>query len=954
MPTLNHLSALALLLALPFASPAGATPSNDATSPPGPGAAQVVVKLAEPSPLPAASPMSGAISFLFESNRGRAPAVFDHLLQLPEGWAAVSSAELQLSARNERGWERVSIELVGARGELTPAYEGLRGSWSSYRGREPSAWVRAAPSAERLRYTGVWPGIDVLYHAGHAGLRYDFCVAPGANPAAIRLRWHGVQQARVAADGRLELQTAIGALEQSAPHIFQTAGNNEEQIQGGFAIHSHVGDVLEVGFKVGAYDPSRALVIDPYFSLFGHYGGSIFDRAEAAVSNGAGTWFVAGTTSSQDFPYADFVQGQPVSSDMYLLKINGGGIVSDTAVLSGNGQDSPYALAYRNDRVALVGSSASTDMPIEGATYQAQNLGGRDVYVAVFEADAFLLDWSSYLGGDQEDQGYSVSFASNGDVLVAGETISADFPAVGPIDNGLTGADALVARFLANGSDLVWAGSYGAQTIDGAFAIVGAPDGAAWMAGGSVTGGNLQAFAVRFAVDGQPDAPLFFGGSGSDRATDILLDGAGGFWLLGETSSNDFDLVGALSVGLEGPSDAFLLHRTAAGTVDFSTYLGGGGEEIAIALAAGVSEFSGAAVHVLLGTGSGDLPVQNAMSALSKPTGFGTADAYVLGVGPGPDYDPIYSSYLPCADREFPRDMASDPSDRLLIVGGVVSPGSNADLPATEPNLPDQPSGGSAAFLCWINNDTSAIPGDVRFGSLEEGLVMGEALQIFIYRVGGATGTASVPWSVYNPAVQGFVPGLGGVVPFADGQQVAETSLLVPTGSFPDGTELYIVLEEPDGPVEVDTLFNIKTLTLLTGEASGGGSGGGGGSSGSSSDDDDSVCLLVSMVGPGLGDRGLDRLRWVRDHLLQRSNAGRNFTRSYYGQSPNVLRWLEPRPLLGNTLSALAWAILWLVGYAEWVLLGAALWVVFQRHRRAWRPVLRGSGGQDVVRALPV
>lgn len=952
MPTFHLSSALALLLALPF-NPAGASPSLDATPSPGPRGAQVVPGPDGAGARPAAPRMSGAIAFLFESNRGRAPAVFDHLLQLPEGWAAVGSGELQLSARTERGWEQLSIELVGARDGLAPVREGLRGSWSNYRGNDPSAWVRAAPSAEQLRYTGVWPGIDVLYHAGPAGLRYDFCVAPGTSPATIRLRWHGVQQARVAADGRLELQTAIGALEQSAPHIFQSSGDNEEQIHGGFVIHSHVCEVLEVGFEIGAYDPSRALVIDPYFSLFGLYGGSIFDRAEAAVSDGAGTWYVAGRTSSQDFPYAEFVQGQPVSSDMYLLKINAGGIVIDTAVLAGNGIDEPYALSYREDRVALVGSSASTDMPIEGATYQAQNLGGRDVYVAVFEADAFLLDWSSYLGGDQEDQGYSVSFASNGDVLVAGETISADFPAVGPIDNGLTGADALVARFLANGSDLVWAGSYGAQTIDGAFAIVGAPDGAAWMAGGSVTGGNLQAFAVRFAANGQPDEPLYFGGSGSDRATDILLDGEGGFWLLGETSSNDFDLVGALSVGLEGPSDAFLLHRTAAGTVDFSTYLGGGGEETAIALAAGVPEFSGAAVHVLLGTGSVDLPVQNAMSAISNPTGFGTADAYVLGVGPGPDYDPIYSSYLPCADREFPRDMASDPSDRLLIVGGVVSPGGHADLPATEPNLPDEPSGASAAFLCWINNDTSALPGDVRFGSLEEVLVMGEALQIFIYRVGGATGAANVPWSVYNPTVQGFVPGLGGVVPFADGQQVAETSLSVPTGSFPDGTELYIVLEEPDGPVDVDTLFNIKTLTLLAGEAGGGGGGGGGGSSDSSSDDSDSVCALISLAGPGRGDRGLDRLRWVRDHVLSRWQGGRDFTRGYYGQSPALMQWLEPRPLVHDLLSALAFAILWLVGYAEWVLLGAALSVLVHRHRRAVRGVPARLGDPELVRALP-
>lgn len=699
-------------------------------------------------PRAAAEAPPQALAFLFEPNGERAPEEFGHLLRLPRGWAALGSQALELWARPTRAlapepesvdarpptqgqpdWQKLRIELPGARAGLPAIPEGQLGTWSSYRGNDASQWTNGATCAERLRYADIWPGIDVLYHAGQAGLRYDFSVAPGTSPEVIRLCLHGVLEASIAPDGRLLMETTIGKLEESAPRLFQELPSGQSTVTGGFVIHSHRDQVLEIGFSVGDYDPNHSLLIDPYFTLFAHFGGNTFESADAAISDSQGAWFVTGRTRSADFPYFDFPPGQPNGDDIFILRINAGGIVTDSVALAAELNDVPYGLAYRQNRVALVAASASTDMPIQGKPYQAQNLGQRDAYVAVFGAQPFSFVWSSYLGGDQDDQGYAVSFASNGDVLVAGETTSANFPALGPIDNGLTGQDAFVTRFLADGSDLVWSGSYGNITIDVGRAVAGVGDGATLLAGEAVISGNQQAFVVRLAANGQPDAPVYFGGSGIENVRDLLLDGLGGYWLLGETSSNDMDLVQALSIGLEGPRDAFLLHRDNSGSLDFSSYLGGAGVEDAIGLAAGLQTISGAAVHVLLGTSSGDLPVDNGMSALSKPTSFSAEDAYILGVGPAPDFDPIYSSYLPCLDREFPRDLCSDDSDRLLVVGAVIGQGGHADLPAAAPVLPAQFSGASAAFLCWIDNAVSATPGDVRFGALEGGLVMGQNLR---------------------------------------------------------------------------------------------------------------------------------------------------------------------------------------------------------------------------------
>jgi hypothetical protein len=956
-----------LLLQLP---PAAGLPAAPRPFPDGPNESPAAAPSAGPATAAQATDPSApaaALGFLFEINNGRAPEPFDHLLRLPQGWAALASDRLELSTRaappaaageacasaghptdaslqGAAAWRHLEIELVGARPGIAPQPEGRRGTWSSLRGRDPRGWTRAAATAERLRYAEVWPGIDVLYHSGPGGLRHDFCVAPGADPGAIRLRYAGIQRAEIAADGRLRLCTEIGELEESAPILTQETPAGTRRIDGGFVLQSHADGVLEIGFAVGPYDPAQTLVIDPYFSVFAHFGGSIFDSADALTSDDQGAWFVAGRTRSVDFPYADFGPGQPQSDDIFLLRCGIGGLVSETLILGGSGLDTPYDLAYRQDRVALVAASASPDLPILGATYQTQNLGDRDAYLAVFDADSLTLLWSSYLGGDQDDQGYSVAFASDGGVLLAGLTSSANFPALGPIDNGLTGTDAFVARFLADGSDLGWAGSYGAQTVDVGRAVAGAADGAAWLAGETEVDGDTQAFVVRIAPNGQLGAPLLYGGSGDESVADLLLDGAGGHWLLGSTASTDLQLAQAFSIGLEGSRDAFLMHRSAGGALDFSSYLGGPGAEDGIALASGISAIGGAVVHALLATGSSDLPLARAMSTLSKPSDFSPQDAYVCGIGPGPAYDLIYGSYLPCLDREFPRALQGGSDDRLLIAGGVIAAGRPADLPAAEPMLPTTSNGASAAFLCWIDLEATQTPGTVRFGALEDSVVLGESLRFHAYRVGGDAGADSAAWQLYDPSAKSFVAGYGGVLSFAAGQQIAEGTLLLPAGSFPAGAELFLVLEEPPGPVDLDSNFNIKDLTVLAGEPGGGGGGGGTGGDSGGSD-----CLLLGLLGPGHSERGLERLRGLRDRVLMPLPGGASLCAAYYSEGGRLLRWLEARPALRGAGAAAAFAFLWVVAQLEWLLLGLLL-------LRLVRRAPFGFGGKprpDHLRAHP-
>ena len=126
-------------------------------------------------------------------------------------------------------------------------------------------------------------------------------VAPGADPSAIKLHVTGASGLSTDAQGELLIQTGGGTLVQSAPVLTQaaaSAGAAPQTISGG-AVLLPGGDV---GFRVGAYDTTKPLTIDPVIQYSAYLGGSGSDQAFAVAADGSGDAYVAGTTTSTNFP----------------------------------------------------------------------------------------------------------------------------------------------------------------------------------------------------------------------------------------------------------------------------------------------------------------------------------------------------------------------------------------------------------------------------------------------------------------------------------------------------------------------------------------------------------------------------------------------------------------------------------------------------------------------------
>ena len=173
----------------------------------------------------------------------------------------------------------------------------------------------------------VYPGIDLVWHAAASGhLEYDFVVAPGADPSQIRLHVDGATGLSTDAQGNLLIHTGGGTLVQQSPVITQVAGGSSGALQPvpGSTVILPNGDL---GFQVGAYDAAKTLTIDPVI-LYGSYvGGSGTDKGMAIAADGSGDSYIAGTTTSSNFPttVGAYQTSYTGGSDLFVSKLNAQG-----------------------------------------------------------------------------------------------------------------------------------------------------------------------------------------------------------------------------------------------------------------------------------------------------------------------------------------------------------------------------------------------------------------------------------------------------------------------------------------------------------------------------------------------------------------------------------------------------------------------------------------------------
>ena len=175
--------------------------------------------------------------------------------------------------------------------------------------------LTGASHFDQVRYGDVYPGIDVVFHGDDARVQFDFEVAPGADPAEIRLDFSGTTAIEAESNGQLTVRAGTAALVLKKPFLFQEQGGTRSPVAGGYVVESP----STVRFAIGDYDPALPLVIDPTIEYATYLGGAGEERVIAIKANAAGETFVFGATSDRlAFP-STLLTGRPNASPEYCF-----------------------------------------------------------------------------------------------------------------------------------------------------------------------------------------------------------------------------------------------------------------------------------------------------------------------------------------------------------------------------------------------------------------------------------------------------------------------------------------------------------------------------------------------------------------------------------------------------------------------------------------------------------
>jgi hypothetical protein len=667
----------------------------------------------------------------FERNQGQAD---DHVAFLSRGpgyalFLGPAGAVFSLEPQRAAAPTAVRMALIG--GNPNARIEGLSpqpGKSHYLTGRDPSQWQRDVAHFGKVRYTQVYPGVDLVYYGNQHTLEYDFVVAAGADPAQIAVALEGVNGMKLDADGNLLLATTQGDLVQHKPVVYQQVGGTRHAIEGRYALL----DRNRIGFRIGDYDRGRELVIDPEIVYSTYLGGGSYDYGNSIAVDGAGNVYVAGMTGSHDFPTSAAMQpswtsGSESSNIAFVTKFNAfGELVYSTYLGGGDGGDKngdgAVGIEVSSDGgVTVFGSTSSSNFPTVNAV-QAELAGAQDFFLAKLDPAGSALTLSTYFGGRGVDQARDLSLDSAGNIYVVGDSGSDDFPLKNPLQETTTvdagPYDAVVAKFNASGG-LVYSTYLGGSGSEQAGGITEDSTGAVYISGSTASsdfpvtarrlqnygGGGWDVFATKINPAGTALVySTFVGGEDSDLGGDIVVDATGLAYLTGSTYSTLFPVVHSLDGSMFGSlsPQAFVTTLNATGDgIVFSTPLQeGAGKAIALG--------SNGDAYV---TG---VDAYNSFAFVSKTNPVAGTGDYDLGIGIGIGrdiaIDPIGNVYLTGStdDSQFPVAHAFQPTFHLGDDGFVVKLGNVA---------PHDFDADGRSDVVWRNSSTGS---DVIWGSADK------------------------------------------------------------------------------------------------------------------------------------------------------------------------------------------------------------------------------------------
>jgi len=544
-------------------------------------------------------------------------------------------------------------------------------------GRDPTRWRSDVPTFDAISFGEVWPRIRLDLAANGSSVEKRFTVLPGGDPSRIRMHVAGGENLRIDPSGALIVATANGDVTFTAPTAFQERNGARHGVRVAYALHGR----RDYGFRVFDYDPALPLLIDPLLQAT-YLGGSGVDAAYGLAIH-------------------------PVSGDVYVA-----------------------------------GVAASVDFPGTLGGAQPARSTKNDAFVARLDAALTVLEQATYLGGVEDDQANAIAIhPATGDVYVAGQTFSTNFPGTAggaQATNGTFSMAAFVARLNAGLTTLDQATYFGGGvTVAYALAIHPA-SGDVYAAGSAISvilpgtaggaqpdgGGAVDGFVARFnAALTTLGQATYLGGSGGDTVHGLAIHPTSGdVYATGDTSSTNFPGTAGSAQATHGVdfgnSDAFVASLGASlTTLHRSTYVGGNNQETGQALA----------IHAT----TGDVYVAGWTQSTNFPGTTGGAQSTFIGGSSAflAYFDAALTTlhqatYLGTSGANRAFALAIHPASSDIYVAGYTT----GDFPGTSGGAQSTFGGFQDAFVAHLNSALTVLDQSTYLGGSSAD--MAEALAI--------------------------------------------------------------------------------------------------------------------------------------------------------------------------------------------------------------------------------
>jgi hypothetical protein len=617
----------------------------------------------------------GRLPLYLVENRGVYPDEVRYSIQGSDKTLFFTDGGVTIAFRGKRrGWT-VKLDFVGARRDARPVGLDKQPAVFSYFTGPEKDWKAGLPTYSTVIYRNLWPGIDLVYYGTVDKLKYEFVVAPGADPAKIRLRYRGATSVAATEAGTLRVETPEGSFEDARPVAWQETDGKRVPVAMAYELGAPTGDAVEFGFRLGEYDRTRPLVLDPAVIVYcGYVGGAGDDAALDVEIDGSGCAVVVGST-----------RGGPT-------------------------------------------------FPVTAGPYSRYG-GAGDAFVAKVNAQGTALVYCGYIGGDKWDTAFGVAVDGAGNAYVAGSTesdaVTGGFPAkLGPDVTYNGGRDGFVAKVNAQGTALVYCGYIGGSSLDDAFDVATDSRGNAFVAGRagsdetsfpvrigpslSYRGGYHDGFVARVNTAGTGlDYCGYIGGASFDHVTGIAVDGSGRAYVHGYTESKDLPVKVGPDLTHNGGADRFVAKVEASGkSLVYCGYVGGKGADgeygsrpkIAVdamgrAYVTGETKATQATFPVKLGpdlTHGGQAPMSNGW------------DAFVARINAqGTGFE--YCGYLGGPHDDHGTGIAVDAAGNAYVCGYTASTESTFPVKVGPDLTHNNPTTGFDAFVVKVNSQGTGI-----------------------------------------------------------------------------------------------------------------------------------------------------------------------------------------------------------------------------------------------------